>query len=83
MWYAEDIATITTQTMNHLHNVPLPKGKNRRSAETIPPRHKETIEGRTRGRRVVVFEAAATARDIIRVYVETIDEARQEKVIAF
>jgi hypothetical protein len=41
------------------------------------------IEGRTRGSRVVIFEAAATARDIIRVYIETIDEARQERVIAF
>jgi hypothetical protein len=35
------------------------------------------------GSRVVVFEAAATAWDIIRVSIETIDAARQERVIAF
>ena len=69
--------------MTHLHYTPTPKGKNRRSAANMPARHKAMIDGRTPRNRVVVFEAAATARDIIRVSIETIDEARQERVIAF
>ena len=65
--------------MKTRHNPrPQHQGGHNKKAQPAQRQPADTTTGR-----VVVYEVASTAREIIRVYVETVAQAGQERVIAF
>ncbi len=69
--------------MSDIRYIPLPKNKDAHFAQKLTARNEWMLHGGRLGSHIVLFEAASTAREIIRVYVETIDQARHERVITF